>query len=215
VADGEAPPGLRERKKLRTREAISDAAIALFLARGFDAVSVVEIAAAAEVSKRTLFAYFPAKEDLVLHRIADHEQESAEVVRARQAGQSPLDALQAHFLDGLRRHDPITGLNAEPEPLALYEMLTSTPSLALRLRLYLARGEDALAVALAETVASLEPLSARLAAAQIAAVQRTLAEHNLCRVIAGERVDLVHADAVAAAGRAFDLLRHGLGGLLS
>ncbi|WP_329409506.1 TetR/AcrR family transcriptional regulator [Nocardia vinacea] len=64
--------GLRERKKRHTRAAISDAAIRLFLADGFDAVSVVDIAATAEVSKRTLFKYFPSKEDLVVHRFADH-----------------------------------------------------------------------------------------------------------------------------------------------
>ncbi|HEY2723169.1 MAG TPA: TetR family transcriptional regulator [Pseudonocardiaceae bacterium] len=214
----EVPAGLRERKKARTRAAISAAAIALFLERGFDAVSVVEIAAAAEVSKRTLFAYFPAKEDLVLHRIADHEQESAEVVRARPPGRAVLDALHEHFLDGLRRRDPVTGLNAEPEPLALYEMLTSTPSLALRLRLYLARSEEALAAALAETArAPLDPLVARLAAAQITAVQRTLADDNIRRVVdSGERqvTDRLHRDAVAAADRAFTLLRTGLGAAL-
>ena len=66
------PAGLRARKKARTRDAIADAAISLFLAHGFDQVSVADIAAAAEVSKPTLFRYFTAKEDLVLHRIADH-----------------------------------------------------------------------------------------------------------------------------------------------
>jgi AcrR family transcriptional regulator len=218
VTSDEVPPGLRERKKARTRAAISAAAIALFLERGFDAVSVVEIAAAAEVSKRTLFAYFPAKEDLVLHRIADHEQESAEVVRARPPGRAVLDALHEHFLDGLRRRDPVTGLNADPEPLALYELLTSTPSLALRLRLYLARSEEALAAALAETAqAPLDPLVARLAAAQITAVQRTLADDNIRRVVdsgEGQVTDRLHRDAVAAADRAFMLLHTGLGAAL-
>ncbi|MCZ9345440.1 TetR/AcrR family transcriptional regulator, partial [Streptomyces sp. TRM76130] len=65
--------GLRERKKRRTYQVLSDTAVRLFTERGFDAVSVAEVAAAAEVSKPTLFRYFPAKEDLVLYRIADHE----------------------------------------------------------------------------------------------------------------------------------------------
>ena len=78
-------PGLRERKKQRTHAAISEAAIALFLEHGFNQVSVAQVAEAAEVSKRTLFAYFPTKEDLVVHRLADHETEFARVVRARPA----------------------------------------------------------------------------------------------------------------------------------
>lgn len=76
-------PGLRERKKQLTYQAVSDAAIAMFLERGFDKVSVAEVAAAADISKPTLFRYFPAKEDLVLHRFADHEDESARVVAER------------------------------------------------------------------------------------------------------------------------------------
>ena len=202
--------GLRERKKRRTRAAISDTAIALFLAHGFDNVSVVEVAAAAEVSKRTLFAYFPVKEDLVLHRIADHEQESADVVRARPAGESPLDALHKHFLDGLRRRDPITGLIADPEPLAIYHMLTTTPSLALRQRHYLIRNEDALSAALLDTVGALGPLTARLAAAQITVVQRTLAENTSRQLVSGADADHLHPHAVTAADHAFALLRTGL-----
>ncbi len=77
-------PGLRERKRQRTIQVLSDTAIRLFVEKGFDAVSVAEVAAAAEVSKPTLFRYFPAKEDLVLHRIADHEGEAARV-----AGRGP------------------------------------------------------------------------------------------------------------------------------
>ncbi|MQY40464.1 hypothetical protein SRB17_84970 [Streptomyces sp. RB17] len=57
--------GLRARKKERTRDAIGDAAVSLLLERGFDRVSVNDIAAAAEISKPTLFRYFPTKEDLV------------------------------------------------------------------------------------------------------------------------------------------------------
>src|SRR6059036_3770863 len=107
-------------------ETVSEIAIRLFLERGFDAVSVAEIAAAAEISKPTLFRYFPAKEDLVLHRIADHEGETARVV-AHEA--HPLAALRRHFLDGLERCDPVTGLNEHPDVLAFHTLLYGTPSL--------------------------------------------------------------------------------------
>lgn len=86
---GEPPvPGLRERKKARTRQVLSDTAIALFLERGFAGVSVAEAAAAAEVSKPTLFRCFPAKEDLVLHRFADHRDEPARTVEAGRAART-------------------------------------------------------------------------------------------------------------------------------
>ncbi|NEB81125.1 TetR family transcriptional regulator, partial [Streptomyces sp. SID14478] len=103
-------PGLRERKKQRTRQTLSETAIRLFLEKGYDKVSVAEVAAAAEVSKPTLFRYFAAKEDLVLHTFADHEDEAARVVAGRADGESALGALRRHHLAGLERRDPVTGL---------------------------------------------------------------------------------------------------------
>ncbi|MFB6526677.1 MULTISPECIES: TetR/AcrR family transcriptional regulator [unclassified Streptomyces] len=208
--DPGAAPGLRERKKARTRQALSDAAVALFLERGFDAVSVAEVAAAAEVSKPTLFRYFPAKEDLVLHRFADHEDESARVVAAgRRAGTAPLDALSAHLLDGLARRDPVTGLCDHPSVLAYLRLLYGTPALVGRLHAYRVRSEEALAEALAAGTEG-DPLLARLAAGQIVTVLRVLAEENTARIAAGETAGEVAADAVAAAGVAFRALREGL-----
>ncbi|HTF12739.1 MAG TPA: TetR family transcriptional regulator, partial [Asanoa sp.] len=128
--------GLRERKRQRTHDTISAAAITLFLERGFDAVPVADVAAAAEVSKPTLFKYFPTKEDLVLHRIADHSGEAARVVRDRSEGERPLAALRRHFLDGLRDRDPVTGLNDHPQVLAYHRMVFETPSLAARVASY-------------------------------------------------------------------------------
>jgi AcrR family transcriptional regulator len=147
----ENQPGLRERKKQRTHEAISDAAIALFLERGFHEVSVAQIAEAAEVSKRTLFAYFPTKEDLVVHRMADHETEAARVVRARPAHTTPLTVLRDHYLDGLRRRDAITGINDHPQVRALAKLIFGTPALIDRMQRFKAGGERALAEALRDT----------------------------------------------------------------
>src|SRR5918994_275367 len=58
--------GLRERKKQRTRQALRQAAVRLFLERGFEATTIADIAAAAEVAPRTFFSYYPTKEDVVL-----------------------------------------------------------------------------------------------------------------------------------------------------
>lgn len=189
--------GLRERKKMRMYQEVSAVAVRLFMEKGFDAVSVAEVAAAAGISKPTLFRYFPAKEDLVLQQIADHEGEAARVV----TGQArPVDALRRHFLDGLDRCDPITGLNDDPGVLAFHSLLYGTPALVARLYGYLERSEDALAEALGGG------LDARLAAAQIIAVQRILAQENWRRVVAGEALERIREDAVAAAERAFGRL---------
>lgn len=202
--------GLRERKKRQTYERLSEVAIGLFLERGFDRVSVAEIAAAADVSKPTLFRYFPAKEDLVLHRFADHEDESARVVAGAGAG-SVLAALHRRFADGLARRDPVTGLNDDPRVLAFHGLLYGTESLVARAYAYQGRSEAALAGALARARPSAGPVAARLAAGQIAAVQRVLAEENWRRIAAGESADQVCPDAVAAAESGFGQLRGGLG----
>ncbi|KMS85011.1 MULTISPECIES: TetR family transcriptional regulator [Streptomyces] len=193
--------GLRERKKQRMYQDVSDIAVRLFLERGFDAVSVAEVAAAAGISKPTLFRYFPAKEDLVLHRIADHETEAARVVAG---AADPVDALRRHFLAGLERRDPVTGLNDHPDVLAFHRLLYGTPSLVARAYAHQERSEAALAEALGGD------LEARLAAGQIIAVQRVLALENWRRIAAGEPVAEVAPDAVAAAERAFRRLGEGL-----
>jgi AcrR family transcriptional regulator len=205
-------PGLRELKKQRTHSAISDAAIALFLERGFENVSITQIAEAAEVSRRTLFAYFPTKEDLVVHRIADHETEAARVVRARPGDVTPLAALREHFLDGLRRRDPVTGLNDHPEIGAFYRLILDTPDLIARQERFRSTGERTLGLALQET-AGLAGVTARLAAAQLIAVQWTLARDNIARLAAGESADERYPVAVQDAEHAYSLLRDGLGDL--
>ncbi|MFC8074564.1 TetR/AcrR family transcriptional regulator [Streptomyces sp. NPDC057307] len=216
-----AADGLRERKKRQTYERLSETAIALFLERGFEKVSVAEIAAAADVSKPTLFRYFPAKEDLVLHRFADHEDEAARVVAGAGAGAgAPLEALHRHFADGLARRDPVTGLNDDPRVLAFHGLLYGTPSLVARAYAYQGRSEAVLASALTGAsararrpggpVVAAPVVAARLAAGQIVAVQRVLAEENWRRIAAGESADGVYPDAVAAAELGFGQLRDGL-----
>ncbi|GHF02293.1 TetR family transcriptional regulator [Amycolatopsis deserti] len=206
------PAGLRERKKQRTREAISNAAINLFLEHGFDQVSVAQVAEVAEVSRRTLFAYFPTKESLVVHRFADHETESARMVRGRPEGRTPLEAIREHFLDGLDRRDPITGLSDVPEVLALYRMIFATPALLARMLELNQTAEEALAEALADT-AAVRPGEARVAASAIVAVLWTLARENHRSVASGHSADEVFPQARAAAEEAFGLLEGGFGRL--
>lgn len=207
------PGGLRERKKLRTHRSISENAIALFLERGYDRVSVVEIAAAAEVSKRTLFAYFPSKDDLVLHRFADHEDEAARVVRGRHPDEAPLDALRRHLRGALECRDPISGLCDDPDVVAFYRLVVETPALTAALTRYVSRGEDALTAALHEAAPLDLPLAeqtARLAACQILTVHRVLAHANQACIAGGQTADARAAQALAEADRAFDLLGQGL-----
>ncbi|MFF2118685.1 TetR/AcrR family transcriptional regulator [Kitasatospora sp. NPDC058184] len=197
------PTGLRARKKARTRDAIAEAAVSLFLAHGFDQVSVSDIAAAAEVSKPTLFRYFPTKEDLVLQRFADHQGEAARVVRDRPSDVSPMAALHAHFLDGLDRFEPVTGLNDHPAVVDFHRLVFTTPSLAGRLLQYMLADEQALAEAL-------DPgpdVQARLRAAQVIAVQRVLARANWQKIADGRSARDVRPEAVAEADQAFACLR--------
>ncbi|MEU3914482.1 TetR family transcriptional regulator [Streptomyces sp. NPDC029721] len=200
--------GLRESKKLRTRRQLAATALELFLERGFDAVSVADVAAAAEVSKPTLFRYFPSKEDLVLDRFADHQDEAARIVRDRPAGLRPVGALHDHFRTALAERDPITGLCDHPDVLAFQRLLYSTASLESRIAHYTAREVELLAAALeAEEV---EPLSARLAATHLVAVRHELGRENWRRIDAGSTAEEVYPAAVVDADRAFGMLADGL-----
>ncbi|MET8701954.1 TetR/AcrR family transcriptional regulator [Kitasatospora sp. NPDC058032] len=201
--------GLRTLKKQRTRQTLADTAIALFLARGFDQVSVAEIATAAEVSKPTLFRYFASKEELVLHRFADHLGEAGRVVRDRPAGLTPLDALERHRLEGLAAHDPSTGMTSNPGALAFLRLVYETPSLTAHLVDYLDTDTRELA-------AALDPdggLAARLLAAQYVAVRQVLARAVWTRLAAGEDAEEVGRTAAAETATAFALLRDGAAAL--
>ncbi|MFF4011959.1 TetR/AcrR family transcriptional regulator [Streptomyces sp. NPDC001717] len=200
--------GLRESKKLRTRRQLAATALELFLERGFDAVSVADVAAAAEVSKPTLFRYFPSKEDLVLDRFADHQDEVARIVRERPAGLTPVGAVREHFLAALAERDPITGLCDHPNVLAFQGLLYSTAGLQARIAHYTAREVELLAAVLeAESVPA---FSARLAALHLVTVRHELGRENWRRLSAGQSADDAHPAAVAEADRAFAMLADGL-----
>src|ERR1700681_2798799 len=89
----EVRPGLRERKKQKTRETIITVALELFAEQGYEHTTIAEIAAA-DVSPRTIFAYFPSKEDILFYDVAALRERLAQALRERPAGAPALDALR-------------------------------------------------------------------------------------------------------------------------
>ena len=93
-------PGLRERKKQQTREAISDIATGLFIDRGFEPVTLAEIAEAAQVSVKTIFNYFGSKEELFFDRADDVLAELRRTITEREAGRTITEAFRLRMLGG-------------------------------------------------------------------------------------------------------------------
>jgi AcrR family transcriptional regulator len=137
--------GLRERKKQRTREAIVDAALRLFTERGFEATTIADIAAAADIAPRTFFGYFRAKEDVVFDDFDATSESLAVRLREREPGETAIDALRA-WIEGLFAE---TDFNDEAE-LCRRRLVATTPVLADHERTLMARFEEILAAAVAE-----------------------------------------------------------------
>ncbi|TQF02525.1 TetR/AcrR family transcriptional regulator [Kitasatospora acidiphila] len=177
--------GLRERKKRQTRQRICEAALGLFVARGFDKVTIAEVAAAADVSVNTLYNYFEAKEDLVLPPDEASPQRLADIVRARQPGESAAQAVLGRLRDELRRHDRKVGLTAGFGPV--FEMMRAAPTLTARLEDLGRQMTDALAMVLAEeTGAAPDDQTPRVVASQIGWFHSLVYSEIGRRIVAGE-----------------------------
>src|SRR3984885_4789056 len=133
--------GRRERKKAATRQALADAALRLFLERGYDQVTVRDIAEAADVSTTTLFKHFPGKEALVFDEDAENEAALVAAVRDRAPGQTIFAALRDFLLRG------ITGAGGID---AFRRLIEDTPELRAYSHRMWMRYEAALARAIAE-----------------------------------------------------------------
>lgn len=194
--------GLRERKKEQTRQRIAAVALRLFAERGFDAVTVNEIAEAAEVSKATLFAYFPSKESLILGGVAGDDL--AAIAAARPAGQSFLKALRDYFRALAAAAMP----EAELGPLiARVRIITGNPALRDAANALLYRQRRELARALAGSYG--QP-AAELIAAQVAASLLTLQETYFQRLLDGASPQEASRLLARDVELAFDLLEHGI-----
>jgi AcrR family transcriptional regulator len=204
-----ATEGLRERKKRQTREAIAAAAMALFRERGFDAVTISDIARAADVSEKTIFNYFPAKEDLVFRAGGERRTAIIQAIRDRAAGESfvaPFRAATMAFLDRVAR-DPVEEIVAIPRLVA--------GSTALRNRLFLGWEEGAAVLGPVLAEESGEPedeLAPVVVARALVWAHRMTSRAAFERLLAGDDQRAVAADLRVQANRAYDLLEAGLAG---
>src|ERR1700683_5836062 len=96
-----ASPGLRERKKARTRQLIADTAARLFAERGYENVAVSDVAREAEVAEQTVYNYFPTKEQLVTDREQQVQDRLCDLIRARPPGVTPAAAVRGFVLEAV------------------------------------------------------------------------------------------------------------------
>ncbi|WP_060949210.1 TetR/AcrR family transcriptional regulator [Streptomyces hygroscopicus] len=144
--------GLRERKKRQTRQHISDVATGLFMERGFDAVTIAEVAEAAEVSVNTVYNYFPAKEDLFVDREEEIVDRPSRLVRERPAGQSAARALLDRLRQDIRERHPYVGLTEGYDRFR--QVIVDSPTLMARLFTIQGRTVHQLGVTLREEAAA-------------------------------------------------------------
>jgi AcrR family transcriptional regulator len=175
----QAQESLRERKKRMTREAIFAAAQALFNERGFDEVTVAEIADAANISVKTLFTYIGAKEELLFNGRPTVLDAVVAAVRNRKLAQTPLVAAAQALLAAVDDTEPDTDLGA------FLRMANGGPAARSRLRALWDETEDSLTEALATRKDGPREVAARrLTAAQIMVLVRTVTSAEVADLVA-------------------------------
>jgi AcrR family transcriptional regulator len=201
-----AEPGLRERKKERTRLAIAEAAHRLFRERGFDAVTVAEVAREADVSEGTVFNYFPTKEELFYGQMESFEAALVDAVRERPAGESVPEAFRRFVLEQSR------GLAERADLIeAAMRVINASPALQAREREVVAQYTGALAELIADETGT-RGIEAAVVANALMGAQRALVENVRASVLAGLRGAELVRDTRAQGKRAFDRLEQGLAG---
>jgi AcrR family transcriptional regulator len=206
-----APVGLRERKKQATRRLIAETARQLFAERGFDGVTVAEIARTAEVSEKTVFNYFATKEDLVYWQLEAFEAQILQAISGREPGESALAAF-SRFVLAQR------GLIVEKDPerreelLALSRVIATSPALVEREQQIFGRFTESLANLLAEeTGAQPGDIAPRVAANAMMGVHRALVDFARRRILEGGKPPGLAREVRAQGEAALALLQDGLG----
>ncbi len=201
--------GLRERKKAQTRLAISDVATKMFIERGFDHVTVMEVAAAADVSVATIFNYFETKEDLFFDREGAVIEAARRFILERKAGETITSVLHREFLIAIDAGLPQLMTHGCHFP----RTIEGSSALRARLRLGFEKTEAALAETIAEeTEAVTGDPTPQIAAAMLVSIQRTLLESAFAAVLRGDALAPTKRKLRLACDRAFALLEGGLRG---
>ncbi len=206
---GHVPESLRERKKRATREAIAHTARRLFAARGFDAVTVAEVADAAGVSEKTVFNHFATKEDLVF---AGGDTGTARLLAAiaeRPPGSSVLDVFRASTEEML----DVVAAGETEESLVVPRIVRNSPHLQQRLAAGWEREAEAIAAAFAEaTGADADDLVPAVVARTLAWTLITVFRATFAGLLAGEEPAALAARMRPRAAQAYDQLAEGLAG---
>jgi AcrR family transcriptional regulator len=183
--DATAGMGLRERKKHLTRQAVLAAADRLFAARGYDHVTVAEIADAANISVKTLFTYFASKEDLAFAGEGGLRDAITRAIAASPDGTSPMDAVAAELrrlVQDTRQGGPMEGVEG------YHRAFGDSPALQSRLRRMWSDYEDAATAAVLARHPDYPPASARLEAMLAIVLVRSLTSNEV-RVLASSADD--------------------------
>jgi AcrR family transcriptional regulator len=203
-------PGLREFKKAQTRQTIADTALRLFTERGFDQVTVAEVAREAVVSEATLFNYFATKEDLIFSRMAAYEASLVDAVGRRKRGMSAVAALTEFLL-----RPQLDRLSSRDSELLgrIARMITASPALLARERQVFAQHTAELAAVLAEqTHAESEDLTPWVVANALMGVHRAMIDSVRRRSLAGQPNPSLARDVRLQAERTLAWLENGLEG---
>ena len=205
---GDVPQGLRERKKRATRDAIAATARRLFAKRGFDAVTVAEIAVAANVSEKTVFNHFATKEDLVFAGGDTRLAQLLAAIAQRPPGTSVLDVFRANSEAML---DTVAAGETD-DSLVVPRIVRDSPALQERLTVAWERGAEAVAAAIAEaTGAGDDDIVPAVVARTLASTLITIFRAAFDGLLAGEDPAQLAARLRPQSARAYDQLAAGLG----
>lgn len=189
-------PGLRERKKRRTRRALIDAAARLFQQRGYAATTIAEIAAAADVSPRTFFSYFKSKEDVLFADTGARVRTALAVIEARAPGERVAEVLIRAVGEVMASEAFAEDLGGDPGAIRA-RLIASTPSVQAAGARRLLIEQDRIATAL--HAAYPEELDASSAAAVVGALIGALVGAVLVSLRRGDGLDRVRAEGRRAA----------------